>query len=133
MLVYSKAHWSLPLLFRGFLSAGSPVTRSLLIPALSVLQTLFIFQFTCAGVPSLDDVLSGLAVHPALGPRGGGAAAADAASAAPSNGACKGGIYFVSAYPYQIFASLLGFLLVRRGARGAHVATMHVRSFWGLV
>jgi hypothetical protein len=44
MLVYSKSLWGLPLLFRGFACSGSPVTRALFIPLLSVLQTLFIFQ-----------------------------------------------------------------------------------------
>ena len=43
MLVYHKGLWGIPLLLRG-LPGGSPVTRCLLFPLLSSLQTLCIFQ-----------------------------------------------------------------------------------------
>ena len=43
MLIYDKGWWGLPLLFRGF-PCGSPVTRALLFPLLSMLETLCLFQ-----------------------------------------------------------------------------------------
>jgi hypothetical protein len=52
MLVYNKGYWGVPLLLRGF-PRGTPVTRALLYPLLSVIQTLCIFQArACASVRS---------------------------------------------------------------------------------
>jgi hypothetical protein len=52
MLVYNKGLWGVPLLLRGF-PRGTPVTRALVYPLLSVIQTLCIFQArACASVRS---------------------------------------------------------------------------------
>jgi hypothetical protein len=69
-------------------------------------------QFTCRGVPTVEQVLAGLDLHS----RGGGGAGvtADGEAAATftsSNGACRDGRWFLSAFPFQIFTSFLGFVV----------------------
>ncbi len=66
-------------------------------------------QFTCAGVGS-DRLLQGLVLRV-----GGGSAEEEQFS---GNGQCKNGQWFLSAFPYQIFTSFLGFVVVRRSAGG---------------
>ncbi len=57
MIVYSKAFWQLPLTLH--LGRGSPLTRNLLLPLLSTLETILLFIFTCKHVVELASAAEG--------------------------------------------------------------------------
>lgn len=48
MIVYSKAFWQLPLALH--FGRGSPLTRNLLLPVLSCVETVLLYLFTCQHV-----------------------------------------------------------------------------------
>ena len=48
MIVYSKAFWQLPLALH--FGRGSPLTRNLLLPALSCVETVLLYLYTCKHV-----------------------------------------------------------------------------------
>jgi hypothetical protein len=48
MIIYAKSLWGLPLAFS--FSRGSPLVRSLLLPAVSVLMTVLLMTYTCRHV-----------------------------------------------------------------------------------
>jgi hypothetical protein len=48
MIVYSKALWGVPLSLH--FGRGSPLTRNLLLPLLSILETALLYIFTCRHV-----------------------------------------------------------------------------------
>jgi hypothetical protein len=78
-------------------------------------------QFTCRGVPTVEQVLAGLDLR-TRGGGGGAGVTADgdvAATFTSSNGACRDGRWFLSAFPFQIFTSFLGFVV--RASRACFV------------
>ena len=57
MLLYSKSFCGLPLAFS--FNRGSPLTRNLLLPALSVALTAILWHFTCRHVPEILSAAAG--------------------------------------------------------------------------
>ena len=57
MLLYSKSFCGLPLAFS--FNRGSPLTRNLLLPALSVALTAILWRFTCRHVPEILSAAAG--------------------------------------------------------------------------
>ena len=57
MLLYSKSFFGLPLAFS--FNRGSPLTRNLLLPALSVALTAVLWTYTCRHVPELLSAAAG--------------------------------------------------------------------------
>jgi hypothetical protein len=57
MLLYSKSFCGLPLAFS--FNRGSPLTRNLLLPALSVALTAILWLFTCRHVPEILSAAAG--------------------------------------------------------------------------